>query len=113
MTDPADIKDWHAHVYFDGDSIGRARARYTRIEAAFPGAVMGRIHEKPVGPHPAWSYQVAFGPELLDGILPWIVLNRDGLDVFVHPTPGDDLTDNRDLAAFLGRSDPFNRSIFA
>ena len=112
MTDPADIKDWHAHVYFDGDTIERARALYSRIESTFPEAVMGRIHEKPVGPHPAWSYQVAFGPDLLAGILPWMVLNRDGLDVFVHPNTGDDLTDHRDRAVFLGRSYPLKLSIF-
>ncbi len=104
MTAPSDIKDWHAHVYFASETLERARALYARIEAAFPDARMGRVHEKPVGPHPEWSYQVAFEPDLLASILPWLTLNRDGLDILVHPNTGDDLTDHRDRAMFLGRS---------
>src|SRR5215207_8429945 len=35
-------------------------------------------------------------------LLPWLMLNRDPLDVFVHPETGDDLADHRDHAMWLG-----------
>lgn len=106
------IESWHAHVYFDADTAETARAVYGRVEAAFPTATMGRFHEKPVGPHPMWSYQIAFQPALLAELLPWLTLNRDGLDVFIHPNTGDDLADHRDHAVFLGNSYPLNLTIF-
>ena len=54
-----EIKDWHAHVYFDPPTRDTAWALRERIEKAFP-IEMGRFHEKPVGPHPMFSFQVAF-----------------------------------------------------
>ena len=106
------IESWHAHVYFDAQTAAPARALYDRVRAAFPAAEMGRFHEKPVGPHPMWSYQVAFAPALLATILPWLTLNRDGLDVFIHPNTGDGLADHRDHTIFLGKSYPLKLSIF-
>lgn len=73
--------------------------------ATFAGRMaMGRFHDRPVGPHPMWSYQVAFAPALFAGLVPWLLLNRGALDVFVHPNTGDDLADHRDRALWLGRS---------
>ena len=55
--DTAQIKDWHAHVYFDPATRDQAWALRERIEKSFD-IQMGRFHEKPVGPHPMFSYQV-------------------------------------------------------
>ncbi len=52
------IKDFHAHVYFDASSLARARALCEEAASRF-GAKMGRVHERPVGPHPDWSCQLA------------------------------------------------------
>lgn len=114
MTDrPAEaIDDWHAHVYFDAATRDPARALYERAAARFPDAVMGRFHERPVGPHPMWSYQIAFAPALFATIVPWLALNRDGLDVFVHPNTGDGRADHSAHVMFLGKSYPLDLSIF-
>ena len=63
---------------------------------------MGRFHEKNVGPHPRWSYQVLFGPDQLDSVVPWLMLNRGELTVFLHPNTEDDLADHRDNAVWMG-----------
>ena len=102
--DPGTIKGYHAHVYFDADTREPAQAVREAVEARFPSLRMGRWHEKPVGPHPCWSYQIALGPELFPEIVPWLALNRRGLSVFVHPESGDDLADHRDHDMWLGRS---------
>jgi DOPA 4,5-dioxygenase len=111
MQDPARITGYHAHVYFDAESRGRARALCEAAAARF-GVVMGRMHERPVGPHPMWSCQLAATPMQFAELLPWLALNRDGLIVFAHPETGDDLADHRDHAIWLGTGLRLDLSIF-
>ncbi len=102
---PARIESWHAHVYFDAQRREAARALRERVVAHFGDRIeMGRFHERPVGPHPMWSYQVAFAPVQFAEVVSWLVLNRGALDVFAHPNTGDQLVDHRDRALWLGRS---------
>jgi len=95
------ITDYHAHVYYDAASKPAAEALRAAVEAGFP-VRMGRWHDRPVGPHPRWSYQIAFAPEVFATLVPWLALNRGGLTVFVHPNTGDALPDHRDHAIWLG-----------
>lgn len=44
------IKGYHAHIYFDADTIDQARALCEQAAQSFP-LKMGRVHERPVGPH--------------------------------------------------------------
>ena len=108
---PAQIKDWHAHVYFDPASRDAAWALRELIEKSFD-IEMGRFHEKPVGPHPMFSYQVAFRNDQLASLISWLTLNRGDLTVFVHPNTGHDLEDHRDRAVWLGRQMPLVLDIF-
>ncbi len=103
------IGSWHAHIYFDAASRDAAwRLRDTIAERLAGLLELGRFHEKPVGPHPQWSYQLAFPPEHFARIVGWLTLNRGALDVFVHPNTGDALVDHRDRAIWLGRSYTLN-----
>lgn len=95
------IRGYHAHVYYNADSKPAAAALRAAIEERFE-VRMGRWHDRPVGPHPQWSYQVAFAPDRFGQIVPWLALNRGGLTVFVHPETGDDVPDHRDHAIWLG-----------
>lgn len=104
------IVGYHAHVYFDGSTVERARAVCEAAAAAFP-LKMGRVHERPVGPHPDWSCQLAFRAELFPQVVPWLMLNRDGLVVFVHPLTGNDLVDHRDRAMWMGAVRPLDLSM--
>jgi aromatic ring-cleaving dioxygenase len=105
------ITDWHAHVYFDPASRDPAWALRERIEKNF-AIEMGRFHEKPVGPHPRFSYQVAFKNEQLEPFLSWLVLHRGDLTVFIHPNTGQDLEDHRDRAIWMGQQVPLVLDIF-
>lgn len=100
-ADVAAITGYHAHVYYDAASKERAARLRAALEAAFE-VTLGRWHDRPVGPHPCGSYQVAFAPELFGALVPWLALNRDGLTVFIHPRTGDDVPDHRDYAIWLG-----------
>jgi len=95
------ISGYHAHVYFDAESLRRATALCEAVRDRF-GADMGRVHERPVGPHPEWSCQLAFGPEKFAEIVPWLATNREGLTVFVHPETGDVIKDHTEHAIWMG-----------
>lgn len=99
------IDSWHAHVYFDAASRDAAWALRELILVTLGERIeMGRFHEKPVGPHPMWSYQLAFGAAQFAQVAAWLALNRGALDVFMHPNTGDELRDHRDCAVWMGRS---------
>jgi DOPA 4,5-dioxygenase len=101
MKDSGTITGYHAHVYYDAESKPAAAALRAAIEARFD-ARLGRWHDRPVGPHPRWSYQIAFAPELFAALVPWLALNRGELTIFLHPETGDALPDHRDHAIWLG-----------
>ena len=105
------IRGFHAHVYYGADTINTARQVCEAAKALFPLA-MGRMHEKPVGPHPEWSCQLAFAPEQFGDITSWLALHRQGLTVLVHPDTGDDLENHRDHALWMGRMPELKLDIF-
>jgi DOPA 4,5-dioxygenase len=109
FLNPSVIGSWHAHVYFGASSREAAWALRGIIERELAGRIeMGRFHEKPVGPHPMWSYQLAFPPAEFPWVVGWLALNHGVLDVFVHPNTGDELRDHRDCALWLGKSYALN-----
>ena len=102
-TSETPIGSWHSHVYFDAKTRDAAFALREEIVRVFAGRMdMGRFHERPVGPHPMFSYQVAYGPEQFAAIMSWLSLNRGDLIVFTHPNTGDALRDHRDWAIWMG-----------
>ncbi|MEO9899836.1 DOPA 4,5-dioxygenase family protein [Nisaea sp.] len=107
----SEILGYHAHIYFGSESAENARRLREAIEQQFD-IEMGRFHEKPVGPHPQWSYQVAFKPEQFGQIVPWLALNRGNLTVFVHAETGNDLADHTQHVIWLGPSDDLKTSMF-
>ena len=113
VLDPSAIASWHAHVYFDDATRDTAWALRETIERELAGRIdMGRFHEKPVGPHPMWSYQLAISTSDFSHVLGWLALNHGALDVFVHPNTGDALRDHRDCAVWLGKSHALNLAGF-
>ncbi|MCK6453952.1 MAG: DOPA 4,5-dioxygenase family protein [Alphaproteobacteria bacterium] len=110
----ATISGFHAHVYFDTATRERALALRERVGRTFAGAVaaklvsIGRFHEKPVGPHPRWSFQIAFAPAAFERVVPWLMLNRDGLTVLLHPETGDALGDHAERALWMGEMLPLD-----
>jgi aromatic ring-cleaving dioxygenase len=110
MQDIDQITDYHAHVYYDAGSKPAAETLRAAIEARFE-VRLGRWHDRPVGPHPHWSYQIAFAPDVFAELVPWLALNRGGLTVFVHPNTGDALPDHRDHALWLGEQAELKLSV--
>ncbi|MEO1133904.1 MAG: DOPA 4,5-dioxygenase family protein [Cyanobacteria bacterium J06639_1] len=105
------FEKYHAHVYFDSDSVEFATSLCLEAGKLF-GVEVGRIHQKPIGPHPRWSCQLAFDRQLFDRLIPWLDSKRGELTVFVHPLTGDDLEDHSTYAAWLGDEVQLNLWVF-
>ena len=110
---PRTVTEYHAHVYYDPKKT-RSRAEHLRerVAAEFPAAKLGRWHDALVGPHSQSMYQIAFPAGMLAGFVPWLMLNRDGLTVLLHPETGDDYTDHTAHAAWFGAVLPLRVEVF-
>lgn len=101
MKDIDRITGYHAHVYFDQATEPAAADLRAAVEARFE-VTMGRWHHKPVGPHTAPMYQVAFGVDQFPAVVPFIALNHGPLSVLIHPSSGDAMADHFEHALWLG-----------
>ena len=115
MTEPRDtaaIAEYHAHVYYDpAGTRDRAERVRASVGERFPEARLGRWHDVPVGPHPRAMFQIAFPTGLFPRLVPWLMLNRQGLAVLVHPETGDARADHLVHAAWMGEVLPLNADV--
>ena len=117
MRVPADdarsIAAYHAHVYYDPAKTRASAERLRqRVGALFPDAKLGRWHDALVGPHTQSMYQIAFPSGMLASFVPWLMLNRDGLTILLHPETGDDYRDHTAHAAWFGAVLPLRLEAF-
>ena len=104
---------YHAHVYFGPATVEQARAlRELALAELPPVATIGRFHEKLVGPHPHWSFQMAFEADGFKRVIDWLESRRDGLDVLVHGDTGNDYADHTAHAMWLGNDTPLDLRMF-
>ena len=102
FADPAKIKGYHAHIYYDQGSRETAARLREAIERSFE-VVMGRWRDEPVGPHPQSMYQIKFDPSEFTRIVPWLMLNRSGLNILVHPETDNAYLDHAENSLWLGQ----------
>lgn len=102
MTGSHTITGWHAHIYYDGATRAKAERIRAAVADRFPTVQVGRMHDGPVGPHPMPSFLFVFGPDALGEAVPWLLMNRDGCTVFLHPETGDVLADHTTHAVWFG-----------
>ena len=103
------IEGWHAHIYYNPERTkDDARCLRERIVEAFPETIMGRWHDNAVGPHTVAMYQVAFRPDQFDGFVQWLAMNREGLDVLVHPETENAWNDHIIFGFWMGDKLPLD-----
>lgn len=103
--------DYHAHVYFNPDEAEAAGALCAAMKDAL-GVAMGRVHVKPVGPHPRGSCQMTIPAAQIGDAIPWLMLHRGQFTVFCHGNSGNDLADHTAHVMWLGPSEALDLSQF-
>jgi aromatic ring-cleaving dioxygenase len=104
-------KHYHAHLYFDQETIDFATELCQRSGDLFMLQV-GRVHQKQIGPHPQWSCQIKFSSDDFEAFIPWLEAQRQGLSVLVHGLTGDNLKDHTEHAYWLGDEVELNLELF-
>jgi DOPA 4,5-dioxygenase len=97
---------YHAHIYYDpAKTRGVAERVCAAAEQQFRVENDG-FRDEPRGPHPISNVLLVFKPDQFEHVVPWLMLNRDGLDVLVHPLTTDAVEDHRGYAVWLGNPVP-------
>jgi DOPA 4,5-dioxygenase len=101
----AGVRGYHAHVYYDAATRPLAERLHEAISSRFP--VEARpLRDEARGPHPIPQFNVVFNASLFDKLVPWLMLNRGGLDILVHPLTASSYDDHSTNALWLGTPVP-------
>ena len=106
----SEINGYHAHVYYDVETKAKAAKLRDTIVGKFkvePGA----FSDEPRGPHPISQFNVIFKTDEFQNIVPWLMLNHDGLDVLVHPLTESSYNDHSINALWIGKPVPMKLDI--
>lgn len=102
-----DIKNFHAHAYFDAATRSAAERLQEGIARHFDAKV-GALVDRPVGPHAKPMFQITITPAQFASVVPWLMVNRGGLSIFVHPTTDDPVLDHDTRPMWMGESLPID-----
>jgi len=94
-------KGYHAHVYYNSETKPAAAKLREMLASKFK-VEPGTMSDEPRGPHPISQFAVIFETPEFDSVVPWLMLNRDGLDVLVHPLTDSSYNDHTAYAMWLG-----------
>ena len=94
------LHGYHVHIYYKEETLAAAQALRDRLAASFPVQI-GK-NAGIAGPHPVSQIQIIFKKEAFQQVVPWLMLNRDGLDILVHPLSDNEYDDHTDYALWMG-----------
>ncbi len=96
-----EVKGYHAHVYFNPATRPVAERLRDTLVGMF-AVEPGYFADEPRGPHPVPQFNVIFELPEFQKVVPWLMLNRAGLDVLVHPLTESNYDDHTKYAVWLG-----------
>ncbi len=110
MTDIETISGYHVHVYFhDAESKSKASSLREEMQQRFQIKISHLFEEADKDdPHQRPMFFAQFPAREFADVVPWVMLNQNGLNLFIHPKTGDDLADHRDYSMWLGSVLPIN-----
>ena len=93
---------YHAHIYYDPAMTRGVAERVCAAVGEKFAVEIEEFRDTPRGPHPISNALVIFKPDQFQPVVEWLLLNRDGLDVLVHPLTTNAVTDHSNYAIWLG-----------
>jgi len=104
MSTPENLHGFHVHIYFDDDTRAKATAVHDSLVAEFEGQPSRSKFTGIAGPHPVAQMQVIFRKDKFTAdVLPWLMFNRQGMDILIHPLTDDEVEDHTAHAVWLGK----------
>lgn len=113
------IPSYHLHIYFDHETQYLAEAMMEEfkdlneeLSDSFSSDMIrvGKMHLKPVGPHSKPMFQVAISHFVFEPSLNYLMRNRQGLSVLIHPETGNAVKDHTEHAMWMGAILPLDLS---
>ena len=102
---------YHAHIYYDPTKTRTVAERVcAALSEKFPLEIE-EFRDTPRGPHPISNALVIFKPDQFEHVVPFLMLNREGLDVLVHPLTDDSVADHTRFALWLGTPLPLRLDV--
>ena len=87
-----ELQGYHAHIYYNNDSFNNTKSIAEKLRdtlgANFPVEI-GKFSGI-AGPHPVPQIQIIFKKEAFQSVVSWLMLNRQGLDILIHPLTDDE-----------------------
>jgi DOPA 4,5-dioxygenase len=115
MTTPlslADIKTYHAHVYYDALTRVSAEALRNHLMEISRGRLeIYTLSDGPRGPHITPMFGVDIPAEALPEILGVLMTRHGPHSVLIHPVTGNELLDHTHHALWLGQPQPLNLAV--
>ncbi len=105
------VLDYHAHLYYEFSDIEEAKEVLEKVKSQFDFSV-GRVWDRPVGPHPIGSCQITVPVDALNEFIPWMMKERGRFDVFFHANTGDDLLDHTQCVVWMGKEHTLKIDMF-
>ena len=105
-----EIKGYHAHVYYNAATRQIAEGLREAIIGRF-AVEPGAFSDEPRGPHPISQFNIIFQTGEFQKIVPWLMLNREGLDVLIHPLTESSYDDHSKNALWMGTPVPMRLDI--
>ena len=106
------VDGYHAHVYYDTDSRATDEQLAKTLTDKF-AVELGGFFDEPVGPHPVANLQIIFSAAQFASVVPWLMLNRRGLNVLIHPLTDDSVRDHDTDGAWLGTPLPLKLHVLS
>ena len=103
MSIPDNLHGFHVHIYYDDATKVKATELHDNMVAQFGAQPTRPQFVGIAGPHPVPQVQVIFRKDAFTAdVVPWLMFNRQGLDILIHPLTDDEVEDHTTHAVWLG-----------
>jgi DOPA 4,5-dioxygenase len=106
------IDGYHAHIYYDTGSRANAEQLARMVTDKF-AVELGGFFDEPIGPHPIANLRIIFSKVEFASVVPWLMLNRHGLNVLIHPLTDNSVHDHDTDCAWLGAPVPLKLHVLS